>query len=103
MPREYKRREKPEDHSYPDESEFASFIKFWHRYNPRAEGPEYSACDSVTRSRFAAVKGAEKLYEIEGNIGQFKRNILDQPFPISSFERFAWVLYCKLKQKKDID
>jgi hypothetical protein len=88
--------------TYPEEKEFATHIRFIRRFNPRLDGAECIAQDELTGTRYQAYIGGEKIFEIENNIRRGKRNILDQPFPITSFERFAWVLFCKLKQKREI-
>ena len=36
------------------------------------------------------------------HIARKRRKILDKPVPIDSVEKFAWVLFCKLKQKREL-
>jgi hypothetical protein len=87
---------------YPAEDQFSEILAFLDRYHPREEGAEYYARDESTRNEYRSIKGAEAIYETQGNVSRRKTNILDQAFPITSFGRFAWVLFCKMKQKREI-
>jgi hypothetical protein len=87
---------------YPAEEEFSEILAFINRYNPRAEGAEFHARDEITRNEYRSIKGTDAIFEIQGNLSRRKTNILDQAFPITSFARFAWVLFCKMKQRKEL-
>ncbi len=91
--------------TYPPFEDFAELFRFVRDYNVRRESTNpihLVARHPVTGSSFEAYIGGEKIFEIEDNISRRRRNILDRPVTIDSEERFAWILYCKLKQKREL-
>ena len=88
--------------TYPSQEDIAEILHFIARFNPRVSGGLCTATDKETGSEFTAYIGAEKLFEVEANLARRKRNILEKPYKITSYEHFVWVLFCKLRQKREI-
>ena len=93
--------------AFPKQEEFEELFRYVQEYQIRegwdgmftAKNP---VLDSVSYRAFAS---GVKLYEVKRrNFAQAEEltDILKKPFRIDSLNTFAWVLFCKLKERREL-
>ena len=103
MPRPYKPPiPVPVPERYPKLEDFEEIYRFIKGYHPRAEGTRVCAQNPYTESTYEAYLDGLKIYEVTRAISPRRTNILDRDVPIDTEEKFAWILFCKLKQRKEL-
>ena len=102
MPRSYKAPiPVPVPERYPKFEDFEEIYRFIKGFRPRSDGARVLAQNPYTETTYEAYLDGLKIYEITRAISPRRTNILARDVSIDCEEKFAWMLFCKLKQKKE--
>jgi hypothetical protein len=92
--------------SYPTFEEFNEIHTFLQQFRCQETGNGKLTAQHPTENiKYEAFLAGVKIYELR-QIGYarppMKTDILDKPMKIESLGQFAWMLYCKLKQRREL-